>query len=203
MRYASRVEMLKAFGPFAEVFETTGEDPNPYLSLLRLEGDVSTATVDRIRAAIECEDSHRAILVLLQDDNWRPHLVGAVAMAISPSPKAITETWRTLDAGSWVTPQMAAALSLVDSSFRERAIDRLNRGCPLLDLPTFKFRSVIEQHSAQGPSGSKARSAKAAASLFALVEFDQPDDPAIVALRRDSDVQDLIRSDTSRDVVYE
>ena len=103
--------------------------------------------------------------------------------------------WAALDAGSWVTPQLAAVLSISDNEFTHHAIDRLDRMCPFSDDPEYRIESPIERHSAQGPSGSRGRSAKSASSLFAVLQVDSPDNADVLRLAEDSEFRQLVASD--------
>jgi hypothetical protein len=182
--------MLAAFGPFAVVFEPIRDDRTPYLSLLHLHHERSLDVVRAIRDAVATPNSASCVLTLLRDVNWRPHLVGAIATYFDTTNDAITQMWAALDAGSWVTPQLAGILSKCDSDFSGKAISRLANCCPLSGDPEYSMESPIERHSAQGPAGSHHRSSKSAASLFALLPAN---DSAQFA--SNDDLQTLIADD--------
>lgn len=195
-RHASRDEMLQSFGPFAVAFEPVGNQTAPYLSLLNLYDDQGLArAVELIREAARERDSESFLVMLLRDRNWRPQLVGAVANLFLRSDSASSQMWRAVDAGSWVTPQLLAALSLVDSHFLERSLSRLDAACPIVEDPDYAVEDPIENHVARGPSASCGRSAKTASSLLALLEAVAADDRRIVDKRTNNDVLALVAED--------
>ena len=188
--YASRDEMLAAFGPFAAIFQPMGEDKTPYLSLLGLQDEGSTKVIRAIRNSVNQSDTASYVLTLLRDVNWRPHLVGAIACYYDTNDDSVAQMWAAVDAGSWVTPQLTVVLSLCDDDFVDNASRRLDRFCPLSSDPEYSLDSPIQRHSAQGPAGSSHRSSKTAASLLALL-------PADIGVRFDSNtsLQKLVADD--------
>lgn len=193
--YETRQEMLAAFGPFAAVFEPIGENKAPYLSLLHLHDSRVAEVVNAIRVAATHELSHEYIMVLLRDAGWRPHLVGSVATYYRTSESAIDLAWRALDAGSWVQPQLAAMLSLVHSQFLDKAILRLESGCPLERHSTKTIDDPTVAHVVQGPNGDSNRSSKMTASLVALLREDYPNDERVVQLQHSRELLELIAED--------
>jgi hypothetical protein len=187
MRYRSRNKMLAAFGPYAPVFDPIGEDTTPYLSLLGLDPQRSLAAVEIVRFANRKENAGPARHAMLTDDNWRPHVVGAVATYFDPSAESIMDCWIAIDAGSWVTPQLAAVVSAVDPNFAGEATTRLEDGIRVVGNGTFGLSSALELHSAQGPAGTTARSAKTAASLLALLPKSDPSSALTELVEKDID----------------
>ena len=174
----TREKMLTSFGPFAVVFQPIGDDEWPYFSLLHLHDERVAVVVELIRAVSRKDDAEPYTLTLLWDVNWRPHLVGAIAGYFRKTDATVAQIWRAVDAGSWVTPQLSAVLSLIDDRFIDCSLERLASYCPLSNDPQYSIDSPIERHNAQGPAGSRNRSAKAASSLLALLRLDCPDDDA-------------------------
>jgi hypothetical protein len=152
-----------SFGPFARAFEPGELEVPGHLELLHLGIPGAQIVIDRIDRALQCGDSIPWVAALLQDANWRPHLVGAIAMLLQPSldHKLL---WHAVDGGSWVTPQLVVTAMFVDPMFREQARSRVAALCPVVAPvgPT-----PVERHSATGPAGQQARSAKMLASLIA------------------------------------
>jgi len=158
----------RGFGVFAPLLHGTTD----YLKLLRLGDSESTRVISSV---IQCCNSasnpYKDICLLLGHINWRPHLVGAVAIATLPySPEANGKLWAAIDSGSWVTPQLAAAASFRDPAFAQHAQERLRAGYRV-DTSRSATPSVPERHSATGPAGSLHRSAKTTASLIRLLEL--------------------------------
>ena len=138
MRYASREEMLTAYGPFAALFEPMDGLDTPYLTFLG-PGAGAEAPIRLVQAAVATREGRDCVFVLLRDPNWRAQLVGAVAVYLHASRPAIEELWRAFDGGSWVSPQLAAVLSLRDGDFVDGAIVRVRQGCPVAIDPTYVY----------------------------------------------------------------
>jgi len=161
------------FGVFSPIFDS---EPG-YLDLLHLHAPKSNLTVSRV---IECgrlsSDPFLDIGRLLDEANWRPHLVAAVALSVLGYNRvAFTKLWNAFDAGSWVTPQLAVVAYLRDPDFSEQAKVRVRARCPV-DASRLTPLSPLERHVAFGPAGAPERSAKAVCALIYLLRvFGQSD----------------------------
>ena len=87
--------------------------------------------------------------------------------------------WTTFDSGSWVSPQIAAILSIVDENrFGSKALERLQEGCPIIARQQQVSNSrndaisneMLYQHYARGPSANHGRSSKAVSALVELLK---------------------------------
>jgi len=196
MHYESREEMLAAFGPYAALFEPLQDVVLPYLTLLHM-GDGARKVVQCIKDVVGSnEDLEAATSVLLRDENWRPHLVGAVAVYLGvQTAETLEQVWRTLDAGSWVVPQLAAVLSLVDRHFLTASLERLTKRCPIIKYPDYETSDPIEGHVARGPANTSERSCKAVSSLLFLLSKDYPEDRDVVVLMNDPGIAEMIADD--------
>ena len=153
------------FGVFAPVFESA----HGYLALLHLNDTDCVDAVRRVRVCAAADVGSADLLGLLEEVNWRPTLVAAVAALFGPYDVRIVQgLWRRFDAGCWVTPQLAVVLSRVDPEFVPEARRRLEAGCRL-EAPGLEAMSMAERHSAEGPAGAAERCAKAAAALQAVL----------------------------------
>jgi hypothetical protein len=162
------MSLQASFGPFAGVFKCDDLEVPGHLQLLGLAEPGAQIVIDRVANALQCDDSARWIAALLRDLNWRPHLVGAIALLLQPSLDHEL-LWNAVDGGSWVTPQLIVTATFVDPLFRDNARSRVAALCPVA-VPVGLTPS--ERHSATGPAGAEARSAKMLASLIAAsVEF--------------------------------
>src|ERR1700691_4459567 len=107
------IPVTNKFGIFAPLFEeSTG-----YLVLLNLsEASESKWAVSLVKkCCASVSDPTDYICRFLNESNWRPHLVSAVAIALLPdNPKTIRQLWAAIDRDSWVTPQLAAVAFLRD-----------------------------------------------------------------------------------------
>lgn len=186
-------DSYEEFGPFAAVFRPLYGQAAPYLSLLRCMDSVDRL-IAKIRDLSATEDAAKFAAVLLRDVNWRPHLVGAVASYFLRSAEVSDQLWRTVDAGSWVTPQLVVILSLSDSQFLERSLDRLEAGCPCVD-DRAGCESEIESHIARGPATDEERCSKAASALWAIVSREYIENPRTVRLSANPSLHSLISTD--------
>lgn len=105
--------------------------------------------------------------------------------------------WHRIDSGSWVTPQIGAALSVVDPNFLEDARTRLEAGCQV-DTSALMSMTALQRHSATGPAGSVARSAKAAQALLKLVQMQPLKSPWLEKVIADSEFQRLLAQDMDK-----
>lgn len=112
--------------------------PPSYLSFLNLV-DVEESQ----RQAAELLQTCRALgdrldemlEVWLSESNWRPHLVGVVALVLSgATPARVAMLWRAIDRYSWVAPQLVAAAALLDPEFATGARQRIE-ACQQTPLP--------------------------------------------------------------------
>lgn len=193
--YATREEMLAAFGPFAVAFNRVGRDSTPYLSLLHLHDDTVVKVIELIREATLEQHSEAAIIALMQDVNWRPHLVGSIAAYFRRSDLSRIQMWRAMDAGSWVTPQIAAILSIICDDFVEYSIERLAAGCRLTNDQEYSVPNALERHVAQGPAGDHQRSAKMASSLLAMLRTVHASDVRVGLMENNVALQNLLAGD--------
>lgn len=184
--------MHPEFGIFEPVFTS----PHGYLALLNLSSNDSGQAVQLVRDCCrKAGDPQPAIRNLLTEPNWRPHLVASVAAIVTGGHTTTAqELWDRIDAGSWVTPQIAVALYLVDSNFASQARTRLEAGCAL-DISELIDMTPAERHSAAGPAGEFHRSAKAAAALLRLLEMISPAPAWLNDLRASESVKGLVAQD--------
>lgn len=119
-------QMNSASSPFDFAFEPVQGSVPPYLQLLNLADDAGQHIATIQQLALE-PTSRIHIVAMLREVNWRPHLVAIVAATQVDGLEA--EMWSAIDRASWVTPQIAAILSLVDKTFSQEADRRLKNGC--------------------------------------------------------------------------
>ncbi|RKZ77699.1 MAG: hypothetical protein DRR19_27555 [Candidatus Parabeggiatoa sp. nov. 1] len=106
-----------------------------YADLLNLKLEGSTKAISRLIKAVEESDQITdQIIALLNSRNWRHQLIATIAILYLDVNKAlIFKLWNAFDRGSWVCPQIAAALFLKDTNFIESAIERINNLCEIKD----------------------------------------------------------------------
>jgi hypothetical protein len=162
--FASRDKTYDEFGPFAVVLKSPGE-PAP-LILLSMRGAEAGAVIDRIEHALAADDARKGVEALFASPDWRPHLIGAVALILDAGRRLEPSgMWKAIDAGSWVTPQLVAAAYLIDPRFADRVRDRIEAKCAVV-VP--EDLSPGERHHATGPATPEQRSAKLLASLVRI-----------------------------------
>lgn len=182
------------FGIFQPVFFQDLE----YLRLLLLrELEDASCAIELVRECCRSvELPHTDIQALFAHPNWRAHLVATVALIVSgPEQKTVESAWRMIDSGSWVTPQIAAAMCLIDANFVAEAVGRLEILCPL-DPSEFQKLCDFERQIAMGRASARQRAAKTAAALLRLLEIKQP--AAAYKLYGNQDLQFLLKADIDR-----
>jgi hypothetical protein len=187
---------LVEFGPFARVWLGPGEVPVPeHLELLWLESDGARTVVDRVARALVEPEPQRWIDAMLDDPNWRPHLVAALAYLLDDERRLdCRPLWRAMDAGSWVIPQLAVTACYVDADFVRAARDRVARRCPVR-VPA--GLTPVERHVATGPIGGGERSAKLLVSLLTASEEIPELASWAASVRADGELQAMLSADAS------
>ncbi len=101
-----------------------------YLALINLHTDVeSTAqTIKDIVVTEQKDILEQDTLLLLQARNWRFHLMACgVMLAGVSSSKLLNQLWNILREGSWVAPQIAATVYILDPQFESRALEAIKQ----------------------------------------------------------------------------
>ena len=153
------------------MFERAEDVPVPlHLTLLNL-GSGSEIAITILRRILEGDtELTPQVVALLADFNWRPHLVGAVAMGLGAANEMSRDAlWRAFDSGSWVSPQLAAIAFLVDEDFEARSRLRIEAGCPI-NLDRLRGLDWVVRHSAAGPGNAASHSSKALSALAGLCQ---------------------------------
>lgn len=131
------------------------------------------------RLDLICDENSRELIIegihkLLNNEDWRPHLVAILAsfkLSADDQQRLIPEFWKRLENGSWISPQILSVLSVIDQEFESKGIQILNNGFKVNYSPM----KMAEHHSARGPEGSNGASEKVINSINALLE-NQDDD---------------------------
>ena len=182
---------------FQPLFEQAEDISVPlYLTLLNLGRGSEKATA-RLRQILKDQDDLTPQITALFDDfNWRPQLVGAVALGLGiTGTKSRAALWRAFDSGSWVSPQLAAIASLVDEDFEQQARTRIAALCPI-NQNRLEGLNWIVRHSAAGPISFAAHSSKALSALAALCQQSPAALPWLDPLLVREDIRRSLESDT-------
>jgi hypothetical protein len=113
---------------------------------------------------------------------------------MEPTLEMTKRLWGRLDQGSWVAPQVAVVLFMIDPEFEAQARQRLEDHCPI-DSTKLLAMTMPERHSAEGPAGGRARSAKAAAALSWLSSLKFPNAAWLQAVQSSAEHQALKSED--------
>ena len=138
--------------------ESTPSDLMHYHSihLLWCGGDGGKQAVGEVKRLVtQSADPQTDICALLCDGDWRKHLIAAVALVVSEHGKStalISELWTAFDTGSWVSPQLAVCLDLLDRDFESRARRHIEDGCPVVGRPWEAIESTPAQLGGEEPS---------------------------------------------------
>ncbi len=144
----------------------------PRVNYLALLSGFEASTNDEIRRCktilSETDNPESDICKLLKLENWRPHLVAcAVTFHIKLNNNLIAALWSAFDNASWVCPQIAATLSLLDEDFYNNALSRLKTGVLLIDPEDF----IVKMEGTKNIPNPKGFM-----SLWGLVNEDFPND---------------------------
>ncbi len=151
--------------------------PN-HLPLMGLHNDNNEPSEWNLNKSLErldiiCDGNDRQLIIegihkLLDNEDWRPHLV-AIMASFKLTPKEqnelIPELWIRLEKGSWISPQILSVLSIIDNEFELKANEILNNGFKVNYSPM----GMAEHHSARGPEGSEEASEKVISSINTLL----------------------------------
>ncbi len=143
-----------------------------YLALLNLDTG-SAGVVERLMGSARSSPDLEAEIRVLLSEGWRAALVACAALQGRSSPGLLDLLWEALDRGSWVAPQMAITLWMLDERFGERARQRLLHGCTVRPELARAELSGAEVHVLHGPAGVYSLSAKTRVSLMAVLAHDQ------------------------------
>lgn len=157
--------------------------PN-HLPLMGLHNDNDQPSEWNLNKSLErldviCDRNDQEFIIegiykLLNDEDWRPHLVAIMAsFKLTPEEqkKLIPELWNRLGKGSWISPQILSVLSIIDNEFELKANEILNNGFNV----KYSSMGMAEHHSARGPEGSKEASEKVIHSIQSLLENKNDD----------------------------
>lgn len=179
---ASPHQGLGEFGPFERILEG-------YLTLLHLDRRASRVIAAIARIVRDAHDSPPYIERMLADPDWRPQLIGAVATLCTPMPSPfVPYLWNAVDRGSWVAPQIAVVLLLVDPRFAEAAKRRVMAGCTVIEP---SIRSRLLRHVMTGPAPTPERSAKNLSALLGLLALLPHEESWTRAAMTRPDLRDL------------
>ena len=189
MRFFYRLLRRRRFGPFASVWQ----DGPEHLPLLWMSDDARPVLGKLSDALASVDSSQNFIRRMLQDPNWRPQLVAAVAILLSSNRwKHAAALWAAFDSGSWVSPQRACTLYFADPDFAAEARHRIATLCPVSVPSRLSNRKRV---SATGPAGPIQRSAKNVASLLRVLGRLPAEAAWVASELDDPEVQELLGSD--------
>ncbi|MFZ6028191.1 MAG: hypothetical protein ACOYYS_10800 [Chloroflexota bacterium] len=147
-----------------------------YLSMYGPEENDMLEAIARLREVLAQSDNveEEILAGLLNTLMWRSTIVAVISVVClnHASQELLERLWEVLDAGSWVTPQIAAVLFFYDAEFEQKAIARVKQGCPLTDQPLFLSESE-KQLWGSLPSDAYLRQCKAVSSLVSMLEKSQ------------------------------
>ena len=137
-----------------------------YMYLLHLQPDARFALREIATSLARSTNLDQEIYALLDELDWRAHLVGTLASVLGrrQSAAVVAAHWKDFDEGSWVSPQLAVVLNLIDPDFAHRARNRIERRC--LGVPDRTHSvSMLLRTVVSGPAGDYERACKALSAL--------------------------------------
>ncbi|MCA9776652.1 MAG: macro domain-containing protein [Candidatus Eremiobacteraeota bacterium] len=143
-----------------------------YLSLLGLGKPEALAVAGDCLAA--SSDPDREVTALLKQ-GWREHLIaGAALLSGGVNETTLRALWDALDADSWVVPQLAVILPLVDPEASSQMKKRLLLGCPV-QLRGQEELAPVSRHVVHGKSELPRYSKKAWSALSWRLFLTEPE----------------------------
>jgi O-acetyl-ADP-ribose deacetylase (regulator of RNase III) len=117
------------FKPFPSFIPMAGEKMY-HLTLLHLsQPEALEVAGSCLKQSPHPESEIRALM----RSGWREQLMGAVALLeAGPTDNGIEEMWAAFDAGSWVIPQLAVVLSVLDPEVIPQMKKRILLNCPVV-----------------------------------------------------------------------
>ncbi|MFB9080288.1 hypothetical protein ACFFLS_11655 [Flavobacterium procerum] len=148
----------------------------PLLSLIELPGDENQSfnlkwslfKLEAILKANTQEAINEGIKSLLEQEDWRLHLVAATSLlSLKQSKRENLNVlfWERLTRGSWVSPQILVALSISDTSFKTKGEKILLEGFTI----NYSQMSAIEHHVSRGGVPTTVSEKKVEAALNYLL----------------------------------
>ncbi len=123
------------------------------------------------------------IRILFEEIDWRPHLVGAIALLLGAGRTSeVDALWRAIDRGSWVGPQLVVTAYFRDPNFPSAARTPIAARCPLLE-------------GAWGNPPPRQFSAKTLSSLLQVAAGIPALAGWVERVRQEPDVVELLRED--------
>ena len=187
------------FPSFAPLFERSeGVSVPLYLTLIgSLTQEDAQITIPIVRRCVaESPDATAEVMALFADYNWRPQIVGAVALLTGlVNTKILHALWTAFDSGSWVSPQLAVTASQCDPDFASEARQRIEAGCP---INTSRLDGIdwATRHSAAGPISFAMHSSKALASLVTICQIIPDVAPWLEQVIADENISGLLQGYT-------
>ncbi|HEY5746520.1 MAG TPA: hypothetical protein VIU12_10615 [Chryseolinea sp.] len=145
--------------PFLNLHDSNESNWNLTISIQRLNTIVEKHSEQSVQEGIR----H-----LLTHPDWRPHLVAClVLLRLSPQARStlLDLFWERLSLGSWVSPQISVAVSLVDRNFKMKGEKILSDGLAMND-PSLLAQ---DHHALPGPRRPYPPEGKTKAALEFLV----------------------------------
>lgn len=124
-----------------------------FFDLVNLDNEgTEKVLLDVLDKISKSSDIDRDIDELLNTINWRYLVVASVAVLLCEkvSSKHINLLWESFDDGGNAVPQIASTLFIIDSSFTEKALERIDRLC---EIKRSKYRKVKKIHPRSKYSG--------------------------------------------------
>lgn len=140
-----------------------------YLSFLNFNIHASSSEAVRALKSVAEDDAwEKDSFHLLEDPDWRSHLSVAVSFYFFGGCRKsfLDPLWRTVEKGSWVSPQLMVVLSQCDSEFAARLEQLVARG-----VQPNSTGSPLADHVSMGPGNELSRLGKIAAACRGLQEL--------------------------------
>lgn len=148
----------------------------PFLSLVELPGDETQSfnlhlSISKLEDILQ-SNSEEAIIeglkLLLEQEDWRLHLVASVSILLIKESKRgdlINLIWKRLSQGSWVSPQLLVVLSISDNSFIFKGEKIIAEGFQV----NYSKLSAVDHHVSRGGVPASISEKKVEAAINYLI----------------------------------
>lgn len=159
----SVIKQLMPNSNVRKVFKELGTDENDvplHLNLISLNF-ATEEVIERIKnVALDLKKSPQVITELIRDANWRPTLVGNAFTILLREEKFQSDLIWRLENWSWVAPQIAVGIALIDKGSAEKELERILENAsedsnPKTIMSVYSSLKFLESNIAEKFEGNK------------------------------------------------
>jgi len=166
----SQEEADRLFSRLVEQWPEGVPLPEPTPPEERFSLSSSISLLEKILTNTEIKDLKVGYSLLLNETDWRAHIVASLFAAMLYKSKGLSWAellWKRLNEGSWTSPQLCVVLSYIDSDFEKHAKEIISAGGRVVYSEEL---TALQSHVKRGPAGKIAEDRKFLQALQYLVD---------------------------------